>query len=46
MNDYRRLEDMLAAILAIEVYAPATFEALSANDQVQDAIMFNLFILG
>lgn len=46
MNDYRRLEDMLAAIVAIETYVPATFEALSSDDQLQDAIMFNLIILG
>ena len=46
MNNIRRLEDMQAAVEAIELYAPTTYEAFLSDDQVQDAIMFNLVILG
>ena len=46
MNDIRRLEDMQGAVKAIEAYAPATYEAFLSDDRVQDAIMFNLVIMG
>lgn len=46
MNDLRRLEDILAAIEAIETYTPVSYEAFLSGDQIQDAIMFNLVVMG
>lgn len=40
------LLDMLQAIEAIEVYATPNYEAFLADEKTQDAIMFNLVILG
>ena len=42
----RRLQDMLAAIEAIESYTPTTYEKFLSDEKVQDAIMFNLVVLG
>lgn len=40
------LQDMLQAIEAIEAYATPNYEAFLADEKTQDAIMFNLVILG
>lgn len=40
------LQDMLQAINAIESYATPSYEAFLADEKTQDAIMFNLVILG
>ena len=46
MNDQRRLEDMLGAVQAIEGYLVTSYEAFLADAKTQDAVMFNLVILG
>jgi hypothetical protein len=48
-RDYRiRLRDMLAAAIRARAYATGIPDAvtLAANQQVLDAVMFNLFVLG
>jgi uncharacterized protein with HEPN domain len=40
------LQDMLQAITAIEAYRPPSYEAFFADEKTQDAVMFNLVILG
>lgn len=40
------LQDMLQAIDAIHAYATPNYEAFLADEKTQDAIMFNLVILG
>lgn len=40
------VRDMLEAITSIEAYEVTTFEAFLADDKTQDAIMFNLIVLG
>jgi uncharacterized protein with HEPN domain len=40
------LEDMLEAISAIETYTVQSYEKFINDDKTQDAIMFNLIILG
>lgn len=40
------LQDMLEAIEAIESYAVLSYEAFLADEKTQDAVMFNLVILG
>ena len=37
---------MLKAIAAIENYSPTTYDALLKDHKAQDAIMFNLVVLG
>lgn len=40
------LQDMLQAIEAIESYTTPSYDAFLTDEQTQDAIMFNLVILG
>ncbi len=40
------LQDMLQAIDAIESYVMPSYDAFLADEKTQDAIMFNLIILG
>jgi len=40
------LQDMLAAIESIESYSVTTYESFVADVKTQDAIMYNLIILG
>lgn len=40
------LEDMLQAIVSIESYTVTSFDLFLEDEKVQDAIMFNLVILG
>ena len=40
------LQDMVDAITAIDSYAVHSFEAFQNDEKTQDAIMFNLIILG
>lgn len=46
MKDRQRLQDMLAATEAIEAYAVSNYEQFAADAKTQDAIMFNLIIMG
>lgn len=46
MKDLIRLNDMLEAIDAIQSYRCADYEEFLADPKTQDAIMFNLIILG
>ncbi|MEX1247808.1 MAG: DUF86 domain-containing protein [Anaerolineales bacterium] len=46
MKDQQRLKDMLAAVEAIEGYAVADYESLVSDGKTQDAIMYNLIIMG
>jgi uncharacterized protein with HEPN domain len=47
MKDTKKLiQDMLQAIEAIETYATPSYDAFLADEKTQDAIMFNLVILG
>jgi uncharacterized protein with HEPN domain len=47
MKDTSRiLQDMLDAITTIESYAVQSFEVFQGDEKTQDAIMFNLIILG
>ncbi|MEN8243140.1 MAG: hypothetical protein ABFS17_14605 [Chloroflexota bacterium] len=46
MKNLAKLKDMLKAILAIEAYSPQSYESLLEDQKAQDAIMFNLVILG
>jgi uncharacterized protein with HEPN domain len=40
------LHDMLEAIQAIESYTVSSYEAFLSDERTQDAIMFNLVIMG
>jgi len=40
------LHDMLNAIEAIEIYALPSYDVFLADEKTQDAIMYNLIILG
>ncbi len=47
MKDTKKiLIDMIAAIDAIEIYRVPTFDQFIRDEKTQDAIMFNLVILG
>lgn len=46
MKDQQRLKDMLAAIDAVEDYAVSSFEQFVEDQKTQDAIMYNLIIMG
>jgi uncharacterized protein with HEPN domain len=47
MKDTRRLlQDMLNAITAIESYSVPSYNAFLEDEKNQDAIMFNLIIMG
>lgn len=40
------LRDMYEAIVSIEAYQVASFEEFIVDERTQDAIMFNLIVLG
>jgi uncharacterized protein with HEPN domain len=40
------LHDMLQAIVSIETYAVTSYDAFLEDEKTQDAIMFNLIIIG
>lgn len=40
------LQDMITAIEAVESYTVSNYDAFLADEKTQDAIMFNLVILG
>jgi uncharacterized protein with HEPN domain len=46
MKNITRLNDMLKAIAAIETYSPRSYDRFLKDQKVQDAIMFNLVVLG
>jgi uncharacterized protein with HEPN domain len=47
MKDVQQLlQDMLESIRAIESYTVSSYEAFLADEKTQDAIMFNLIIMG
>jgi uncharacterized protein with HEPN domain len=47
MKDVSKLlQDMVEAIDSIESYRVSSFDAFLADDKTQDAIMYNLIILG
>ena len=46
MKDKKFLIDMIPAIDAIEIYRVPTFDQFIRDEKTQDAIMFNLVILG
>jgi len=46
MNDLRKLQDMLDAIKAIEAYVLSSYDEFLSDEKTQDAIMFNLVVLG
>jgi uncharacterized protein with HEPN domain len=45
-DTYKLLQDMLDAISAIESYAVPSYEVFLEDEKTQDAIMFNMIILG
>ena len=46
MKNKTRLQDMIDAIESIEAYQLSNYEKFVSDDKTQDAIMFNLVILG
>ena len=46
MKEQQRLRDMLAAVEAIEAYAVSDYEQFVSDGKAQDAIMYNLIIMG
>ena len=46
MKANKKLKDMLDAITAIEGYSNLSYEELVQDSKTQDAIMFNLVVLG
>jgi uncharacterized protein with HEPN domain len=42
----RLIQDMLLAIASIESYSVTTYDALLTDEKTQDAIMYNLIIMG
>jgi uncharacterized protein with HEPN domain len=46
MRDKNKLRDILDAIEAIEVYAVSSYEEFLADPKTQDAILYNLIIIG
>lgn len=46
MKDQLRLKDMLAAVEAIESYAVADYQQFISEGKTQDAVMYNLIIMG
>ena len=45
-NDEKRLQDILSAIEAIESYSISTYEEFVNDGKTQDAILYNLIIIG
>jgi uncharacterized protein with HEPN domain len=46
MKDKKKLRDILDAIEAIEAYSVSSYEEFLADDKTQDAILYNLIIIG
>lgn len=46
MKDENRLRDILAAIEAIKSYSVSSYEEFVSDDKTQDAILYNLIIIG
>ena len=46
MKDTKRLQDILDAIKAIEVYSVSSYDEFVADHKSQDAILYNLIIIG
>jgi uncharacterized protein with HEPN domain len=46
MKDQKKLQDILDAITAIEEYSVSSYDEFLAESKTQDAIMYNLIIIG
>jgi uncharacterized protein with HEPN domain len=46
MKDQKKLQDILDAIIAIETYAVSSYADFLADARTQDAILYNLIIIG
>lgn len=46
MKDRKKLRDILDAIEAIEAYSVSSYEEFLADTKTQDAILYNLIIIG
>lgn len=46
MKDKKKLRDILDAISAIEEYSVSSYEEFLADTKTQDAILYNLIIIG
>jgi uncharacterized protein with HEPN domain len=46
MNDKKKLRDIVDAIKAIEAYSVSSYDEFLADDKTQDAILYNLIIIG
>ena len=46
MNDRKKLRDIIDAIEAIEGYSVSSYEEFLADAKTQDAILYNLIIIG
>lgn len=46
MKDSKKLEDILEAIQMIESYAVSSYEEFLEDSRTQDAILYNLIIIG
>jgi len=46
MKDQKKLRDILDAIEAIETYSVSSYEEFLADAKTQDAILYNLIIIG
>lgn len=46
MKDKKRVQDILSAIESIEVYRVSTYDEFLSKSKTQDAILYNLIIIG
>ncbi len=46
MRDKKKLQDILDAIVAIETYAVSSYDEFLADTKTQDAILYNLIVMG
>ena len=46
MKDEKKLQDILAAIEAIETYSVSGYDEFLSDPKTQDAILYNLIIIG
>lgn len=46
MNDKKKLRDIIEAIKTIEAYSVSSYDEFLADDKTQDAILYNLIIIG
>ena len=46
MKDKKRVQDILSAIESIAVYRVSTYDEFLSNSKTQDAILYNLIIIG